>query len=62
MKRKKLMDLLKEIKNGEDFIYNEEKNLIIVFNDDSDYADVYNIKDDEKDFTFEKSQWRFCTE
>ena len=61
MKKEKLIELLKDIKNGEDFIYNEEKELIIIFNG-GDYANVYNLDGDEEDFTFEKSQWRFCTE
>ena len=60
MERKKLMDLLKEIKNGEDFIYNEEKNLIIVFNGD-DYDEVYSLEGDEE-VTFKKTQWKFCKE
>ena len=61
MDKRKLMTLLKDIKNS-DFIIEEEKELIIVFNG-GDYANVYSLDSDEEDyFTFEKSQWRFCTE
>ena len=54
MDKRKLMTLLKDIKNSSDFIIEEEKELIIVFNG-GDYANVYNLDGD-------KSQWRFCTE
>ena len=62
MDKRKLMTLLKDIKNSSDFIIEEEKELIIIFNG-GDYANVYALDGDEEDyFTFEKSQWRFCAE
>ena len=59
-KKEMIMELLKDIKNSSDFIFNEEKELIIVFNG-GDYANVYSLDSDEEDyFISEKSQWKFC--
>ena len=46
MKREKLISVLKDIKNGEDFIFNQEKELIIIFNGGHG-ANVYNLDGDE---------------
>ena len=54
MKREKLKNLLKEIEKGEDFIFNEEKNLIIVFNGGhgANVYSLYNNGEEVDYFTF----------